>query len=720
MKSILVTVLSLLLGVFSSKNLADCVNTMVGVNYKKACNCVVGPMLPYGSINPSPQTPGARSDGYNPAEPIRGFGQLHVSGTGWPTYGNFLISAQTGLTTAQTEHDSPHSGEVTKPYLFATTLERYGIRAEVTPAHYSAIYRFTFPESECSSLVFDAVHSIPGDLFPEAAKEVLRSEASIDAEKGLVRLMVEMTGGWPEEPYTLYFVGKFDKPVLNAGCWKEAERFDGMDHIAAEPGCNDHIGTYCTFATAAGEAVHLKVATSFTGYDKTEELLDSEIRGWNFERVRDNAKRIWDRKLASIQVMGGSEEQRTVFYSSLFRFFTFAHDRSLDRAEGQSSPYWDDNYAYWDTFRTVYPLLALLDEKCYASNMQAVISRFEERGGIWDAFVAGQDRKRDQGGNDVDCIIVDGFLKGMKGIDWDRAYAIVKHNADEMRIGVEQDGDGGAHLRYKELGWIPACMMSSSQTLEFAYNDWCASQMASGLGHEADAERYLERSKGWVNLWNPDLESNGFSGWIDARNADGSFVGIDPAKFGGSWVSPFYEGRSWTYSYFVPHDMARVISLMGGPEKFVERLEYGYRNRLTEYDNEPGFLTLRAFTEAGRPDLSSVWAHYLMDKKFTLKGYPDNEDTGSMGSWYAFCAIGLFPNAGQPFYYLNAPLFEKVKVRLPGGRTLRIESNASEENVVIDSCTFRGHPVSGAVIPHKELRRGGRLEMKLKPASAGE
>lgn len=713
MKAISVTFLIMILGLFPHRDLADYVDTMVGVNYKKACNCVVGPMLPYGSINPSPQTPGARSDGYNPDEPIRGFGQLHVSGTGWPTYGNFLVSAQTGLATGREEHDSKHSCEITRPYLFATTLDRYGIRAEVSPAHYSAMYRFTFPASDCSSLVFDAVHSIPGDLFPEARKDVLSSEAHIDARKGVVRLMVEMTGGWPEEPYKLYFVGKFDKALTGAGCWKESEIHEGMEHISAEPHSPEHIGVYCTFPTTEGERVHLKVATSFTGFEKAEELLDSEIGGRDFDRVRDDAKKAWNRKLSCIRVDGGTEDRKTVFYSALFRFFTFAHDRSLDRSSGQSAPFWDDNYAYWDTFRTVYPLLALLDEDCYASNMAALIHRFEERGGIWDAFVAGQDRKRDQGGNDVDCIIADGYMKGVKGVDWKRAYAIVRHNAEEMRLGVDQEGDGGAHLRYKELGWIPACTMSSSQTLEFAYNDWCAAQMASGLGYDDDAEKYLERSKGWTNLWNPELESHGFKGWIDARNADGSFVGVDPAKFGGSWVSPFYEGRSWTYSYFVPHDMPALIGLMGGREEFVKRLDYGYRNRLTEYDNEPGFLTLRAFTEAGRPDLSSIWAHHLMDKKFTLNGYPDNEDTGSMGSWFVFCAMGFFPNAGQPFYYLNAPVFEKVRLKLPGGRTLRIGCNASLENTVIKSCTFRGRILEDARISHEELLRGGRLRMQL-------
>ena len=736
-----------------SVHYADFVDTSVGVMDKGASNCVIGPMLPYGSINPSPQSNKGTSDGYKPSEPIRGFGQLHVSGTGWPTYGNFLISPQTGLETDLLAHESGHTDLITKPYLFSTRLERYGITVEVAPAHYSAMYRFTFPEAEQASIVLDAIHSIAGDIFPKAAKTVLGGASEIDPETGTVRMRIEMIGGWPEQPHALWCVAKLNKTDwTEAGSWA-AEEYGSKERkgiaaagqatldlphnrIEAIPGCNDHVGSYCSFATQEGEQVLLKLATSFVGYEQAEALLNAEIPGWDFERVQENARRAWDRKLSTVRVEACSEEDRTIFYSGLYRFFTFAHKRSLDRpgvtvdrrmarrliegkpvrqdAAGQRvKPYWDDNYAYWDTFRTVYPLLTLIDENAYRDNVLALIDRFETRGGVWDSFVAGTDRKSDQGGNNVDCLLCDGFVKGIPGIDWERAWAIVKHDADSLRIGHAQDGDGGAHLRYKELGWIPACLMSSSQTLEFAYNDWCAAQMAAGLGHAADAERYRERSGGWVALWNPDLESHGYRGFIDARRADSSFVFLDPAKWNGSWVSPFYEGRTWTYSYYVPHDMPRLISLMGGPEAFVERLQYGYEHKLTEYDNEPGFLTLRAFTEAGHPGLSSFWAHKLMNEKFTLKGYPDNEDTGSMGSWYAFCALGLFPNAGQDFYYLNAPKFRKAVLRLPRGRRLTIRADAAPERVYIRSCSFRSKPVDEARITHRELLRGGILNMQL-------
>jgi len=770
-------------------HLSDYVDTSYGVTDKHASNCVIGPMLPYGSINPSPQSEKGTSDGYNPRTPIRGFGQMHVSGTGWPTYGNFLVSPMTGLSTALLSHEAEHTDLITKPYLFETNLDSYGIRVEATAAHYSAMYRFTFPETDLASLVFDASHSIAGDIFPKAAKTLISSESSIDPAKGEVRMKVEMVGGWPEAPHTLYCVARFDKAdISEAGSWFEEEygsrerkgivaagqqsfedkldsmvqkrpygHYPGELQISSVPYCNDHVGSYCSFKAKAGEQVLLKLATSFTSYERAAELLEAEIPGWDFDRVRDDARRIWDRKLASVKIETDNIDDKTLFYTSLYRVFTFAHSRPLDRPDASVTrkavaraqkgldtegvkPYWDDNYAYWDTFRTAYPMLALLDQECWLSNLEALCERFETRGGVWDSFVAGQDRKTDQGGNDVDIIIVDGYVKDIPGADWERAYNIIKHDADNMRMGKAQEGDGGAHRLYRSQGWIPACTMSSSQTLEFAYNDWCAAQMASGLGHGEDAAAWLERSSRWTALWNPGLESRGYHGFIDARTQEGDFVGIDPAKFGGSWVSPFYEGRSWTYSYYVPHDMERVIELMGGPETFVERLEYGYSNRLTEYDNEPGFLTLRSFSDAGRPDLSSIWAHKLMDKGFSLKkGYPDNEDTGSMSSWYVFCAIGLFPDAGQDFYYLNAPRYPRITLKLPNGKKLVIESNAAPGRTVIESCEFNGREVAltheaaaqisrpciygpystsypAASIRHADIMQGGTLKMVLREA----
>lgn len=674
------------------------VDTSIGVKDKRWNNCVIGPMLPYGSINPSPQTFKGNMDGYHPEQPIDGFGQLHVSGTGWSSYGHFLIQPQVGeISTAPGTHASGHSDDVTLPYLYATTLDRYGVRVEVVPSYYSAAYRFTFPESDSACVLIDAAQAIASDIATEMNGKVLGTEIQSDGKE--FTAMVHYDGGWPYAPYKLYLAGEINKPA-QVNYWEEGT----------------HKGATLGFSTKEGEEVILKLAISFTGYDKARELLRKEIPGWNFDKVVRDGRSAWNKKLSSIKAEFGSEDQKTIFYSALYRVFTMARDRSLDNSKWVSDkPFWDDNYAYWDTFRTVYPLLLLLDPDAVRGNILGMMDRFEHNGLVSDGFIAGIERIPEQGGNDVDCILADAYVKGLSGIDWEKAYQIVKFNADERRQGHRKwdDPEHGPFEMYKQLGWIPTSTMSSSKTLEYAYNDFCAYEMAKGLGHEEDAARYLERSHKWTALWNPDLSDGVYSGFMDARNLDGTFAGINPRKYGGSWVTPFYEATAWTYNYYVPHDFDTLIGLMGGKEEFVKRLEYAFENKLAQYDNEPGFLISRAFVHAGRPDLSSKWVHHIMDKGFDLTGYPGNEDTGSMGSWYVFNALGLCPNAGQDFYYLNAPAVSHAAIKLEGGKELIIKANASPENVYIASCKLNGKPVNGAILRHSDIADGGILEFEL-------
>lgn len=701
---------------------ADLVNTSIGVVDGRGSNCVIGPMLPYGSINPSPHTRKGNTDGYEPEEPIDGFAQLHVSGTGWSSYGHFLVQPQTGeMNVAPGTHSSAHSADINRPYLYATTLDRYGVRVEIAPSYYSAAYRFTFPKSDSSSIVFDASQSIARDVATYMGGKLLGNEVEVLPEDGVVKMMIYIHAGWPYAPYRLYMYGRVDKRMERCGVWEADRIVEGQTRLECDNLSTTHKGAWCSFRTRKGEQVMLKLAISFTGYDKAKELLDSEIPGWNFDKVASSGKKDWNKKLSALEIEGESQEHMTMMYSALYRVFTLARDRSRDNSKWESEyPFWDDNYAYWDTFRTAYPLLVLLDEKAVVGNIQSMIDRFKHNGCVYDGFVAGVERVPEQGGNDVDCILSDAYLKGVKGIDWEEAYAIVKHNADERRIGCHSKNESElsvpedmSYLRYKELGYIPAWKMSTSQTLEFAYNDYCAALMAEGLGHGEDAARWFERSHKWVALWNPDLSDGQWKGFLDALGADGKFLNIDPRKYGGSWVSPFYEGSAWTYNYYVPHDFDKLIELMGGKDTFVQKLDYGMRHKLVKYDNEPGFLATRSFVHAGRPDLSSYWVHHSMHNGFDVKGYPGNEDTGAMASWYIFCNLGLCPNAGQDFYYLNAPMVKDAVLRLSEGHKLHITANAAPGNMYVKSLKVNGKEWDSAILPHSEIALGGTLEFVL-------
>lgn len=687
---------------------ADYVHTEIGVTDNRGSNCVIGPELPYGSINPSPFTENGNMDGYDPLSPIRGFAQLHVSGTGWSTYGHFLISPQIGFQVGLKDHDSPHSQDVNKAYYYKTHLDRYGITTEIAPSYYSTLYQFTFPATEDAVLKFDASQSI-------MKGSISKNSVEIHPETNRIRMHIRFEGGWPEGAYNLYLVGEFNQKAIEAGTWEGNETFANQLLLQKDSVKGKHMGGYCKFDTRNDQKLLLKLALSFTSFEKAEEFLQKEIPAWDFEGLKEAGKQAWENKLSSIQIKTSSEDQKKMFYSSLYRVFTLAHDRSLDNYQWKSdAPFWDDNYAFWDTFRSAYPLLTLIDENTVRDNILAIIDRFKHNGCVYDGFIAGMERTADQGGNDVDHIIVDAYLKGVKGIDWKEAYQVVKYNADHRRIGFSHQKDTTKNYeKYKKYGWIPACIMSSSQSLEFAYNDFCAALMAKGLGYESDFRTYYERSGKWICLWNPDLKDSGFKGFMDGRNEDGTFTQMNPREYGGSWQSPFYEASSWTYSYYVPHDFDKLIELMGGKEQFVKRLSYGFENKLIEYTNEPAFLAFRAFTHAGRPDLSSYWVHHTLNNSYDLTGYPGNDDTGSMASWYIFCSLGLFPNAGQDYYYFNAPTVSKAVIRLSDQRTLTIKANAAKENVYIKRCKVNGKRWNSPFIRHADLMNAHTIEMEL-------
>lgn len=253
----------------------------------------------------------------------------------------------------------------------------------------------------------------------------------------------------------------------------------------------------------------------------------------------------------------------------------------------------------------------------------------------------------EQGGNNIDNIIAEAYVKKVSGINWEEAYKVLKYDADNQRLGSyawrKQDS---ALNTYKKTGWIPAGIMNVSMSLEYSYNDYCIATVSKGLGKTADYNYYLNRSKQWINMWNKNAESDGYKGFIMPKTADANFVNIDLKAYPGSWRNYFYEGSSWNYSYFMPHQFKELVALNGSNEMFAKKLNYGFEKKLINYGNEPAFLAVHSFIYANRPDLTSYWVRQLLNKSFTETGYPGNDDSGAMSSWYAFSAMGFFPNAG--------------------------------------------------------------------------
>ncbi len=704
---------------FAQTNFVQYVDTKIGVVDDRGSACVIGAQMPYGSINPSPQTIEGGMGGYNPKQPIMGFGQLHVSGTGWSKYGHFLISPQVGLAVGKRAHDSPKSNEITTAYYYQTNLDRYGIVAGFAPTNHAALYNFRYPQSDSAFVILDATQSI-GDIVPMLGYKFSKCNVEVFPDKKQIRASIECAGGWAWGKNVIYFMAEFNKNFTESGVWKDLQIKNGVNTLAMDENMEQRVGTFCRFKTIKDETVLMKVAISFSGFENAEKYLKSELPTWKMDDVKKAGMAAWEKKLGTIKIETSSEKQKKIFYTALYHTMVQPRDRTGDNPNWKSDkPYWDDNFAIWDTWRSAFSLSILIDPTMVSGNINCFMDRFKHNGKVRDGFVAGVDMDDEQGGNDVDNVVAEAILKDVKGFDVNEAYNFLKNDAENERKGLvshnaQNPTFASNNAKYKEQGWIPECFNSTSNTLEYGYNDFCVAQIAKKLGHTADYEKYLKRSNGWTKLWNPNLESDGFKGFIDSRKADGTFIAQDPKLWGNSWKNIFYEGTSWTYSYFVPHDIEQLMTLMGGKELFAKRLEHAMDNKLIDYGNEPSFWALRTFNHAGRPDLTSKWVNWILNHNYDLTGVTGNDDTGAMSSWYVFSAVGFFPNAGQDIYYLNAPLYKKSVITLGNGKTLTITANNfSEKTIYIKSCKINGKVWNSSIFRHKDIADGGTIDFEL-------
>lgn len=653
---------------------------------------VVGPQLPHGSVNPSPQTPNGDNGGYHVDQPIRGFGQLHVSGTGWGRYGQIFLSPQTGFAPGETDHDSEKSEEIAKPYYYGVTLDRYKVRAELTPTHHAVAYRFTFPGEGDPNILLDIAHNLPQHIAPQIRGRFMGGEINYNEATGEISGWGRYRGGFAAgDPYNVYFTLTLDQKPESVAVTE-----NGVEALYAQIKLPEKTGT-----------VNLNIGVSMRSVENSRKYLAEEIGTRTLEQIKEAAHKAWNDQLGVITFEGGTEAEQRLFYTALYHSFVMPRERTGDNPNWESDlAHLDDHYCVWDTFRTKYPLMILLQESFVSKTIQSFIDRFAHNGICNPSFVSSLEWSGKQGGDDVDNIIADAIVKGVKGFDEAKAYELAKWNAYHNR---NED--------YLKYGWIPdhGQIMGCSANLEFAYNDFCTAQIAERRGDDSTAKFLYERSKSWEKIFNPNLESGGYKGFTGPRKENGEWIEIDPAKVYGSWVEYFYEGNSWVYTHYVPHHFDRLIELCGGKDEMVKRLSYGFDAGVVEISNEPGFLAPFIFSHCGRPDLTAKYVAGFRKNEYSLtEGYPGNEDSGAMGSWYVFTSMGLFPNAGQDFYYLLPPSFSDMTVRMENGKTIRVQAERpTPEACYIQSVSLNGTPLDRPWIYHHEITGGATLNFVL-------
>ena len=709
----------------------------------------IGPSAPFGMVKPGPDCTVEPNSGWLPMPVVvTGFAQVHVSGTGGgPKYGNILLQPFVGELKGW-DHSAHREMETMNLGYYETRFKENKIRTEITASNRASLYRFTYPEVKERSLMIDAGFFLGENPVPDAreAQQFVGSEIEIVSDRA-VRGYSRIRGGWNNgRAYTVYFYAISDTPFVKSVTWKE-------DHFSSEEKsqCDEgkKTGTLLSFGySSAMSTIHIKVGISFLSSLKAKQNVECEIPGFDFDAQLSAIRNQWETLLKRIDLTGKhiTDCQKRMFYTALYHTCLMPVDRSGENPlwTDEGIPYYDDFYAIWDTYRTSLPLITILSPKRETDIVNALLNICKRDGFLPEAR-SGNSNGRTQGGSNAEVVIADAYAKGLQGIDYEYALKAMLKDATVPPGGNEEQEGRGGLIEYNRLGYVPYGIdRAGNRTVEYAYDDYCIASVAKGLGKDDLYREYLIKSDNWKNLWRENYEYDGAKGFIMPRSATGEW--LDDVPFGRSkiqhptfrytpvtreapWYMPwwgtfFYEATSWEYSLSIPHDVSSLIKKCGGKNAFFHRLNTFFDKKYYNVGNEPSFLTPCLYHWIGRPDLSGERIRKIIAENYNDKpeGLPGNDDSGAMSSWLAFHFMGLYPNAGQPYYLIHAPLLDECVIHLEKGKTLKIVAHdLSAKNRFVKDVRLNGNKLDRAWITHQELFSGGELifEMDKSPSNWG-
>ncbi len=677
-----------------------------------------GPSMPFGMCKPGPDGVKDPNGGWAPMpEAINGFSQTHVSGTGGgQKYGNILIQPFTGEL-KDVNHPQKRTMEDISLGYYKCIFEN-GIQTEITTAERCAFYKFT-PLSGAGGLclLVDCGHFLGQDtLIPNKreTQQFVGSEVQIINDYEIAGYS-RVRGGWNDgEAYTIYFYLQSDKPFARIKTWC-GEAFSDKRYQAD---CGKHNGAMVSFAA---KDVNVKVGISCVSTLKARENIPANDFNTQLSTLRNE----WEKYLSRIEIKG-TEKQKRMFYTGIYHTMLMPVDRTGENPKWTESPYYDDYYAIWDTYRTSSPLLTLLCPDKERDIVNSLLNIYKREGFMPDAR-SGNCNGRTQGGSNAEVVIADAFVKGLEGIDYDLALEAMLKDATVAPGGNEEkEGRGGLH-EYNTMGYIPYGIdRAGNRTIEYAYDDYCIALVAKGLGREDVAERFFRQSGNWKNLFRSDYEYDGMRGFIMPKDKDGRW--LDDVPWGKSkvftptikytpmtkvapwylpwWSTFFYEATSEEYSLSIPHDVPGLITACGGNAQFKERLDLFFEKNYYNVANEPSFMTPLLYHWIDRPDLSTARVHQIIRDNYddTPDGLPGNDDSGAMSSWLIFNMLGFYPNAGQNQYIVTAPMLEEYTIHLSNGKDLNVK-NSPSPNLPRGG----GNKKWGKFISHEDIMAGGEV-----------
>jgi predicted alpha-1,2-mannosidase len=619
-----------------------------------------------------------------------------------------------------------HDLEEVHPWRHSVLLEEPDINADWMTTERAAVYRFKFNRNEDGGIVF---RSKRNSFFKISGDNIVQ--------------------GWEEFEHTRqYFYAEFSRPFIRSGVFDNKMNISYSKEITGEKN-----GAFAGFAVSA-EPLEARIGVSFISEEQARENLISETKGKSFEEIAEQSYTIWRDALSRITVSGGTERQKRIFYTSLYRcmerminisedgrYFS-GFDGKVHNDNGRA--FYTDDWL-WDTYRALHPLMLILNPARQADMIQSYVLSYEQ-GGWMPGFPQFFGDYYAMIGFHSAALVWDAYQKGIRNFDVEKAYEGLKKNAVQATMVPWRNGPMcSLDSFYVKNGYFPAIKegeqeteplvdsfekrQSVAVTLEHSYDDWCLAQLAKALGKNEDYKYFNKRSRNYKNLFNPQ------TGFFAPRDKDGKWIEpFSPQLSSGYGARMYYtENNAWTWNFSVQHDIPALIELLGGKENFVKRVDAIFNespeiskwkfmgqfpdatglNGMFVAGNEPSMHIPYLYDYAGYAWKTQRRIREILDMWFDDKplGIPGDEDGGGLCSWYVFSAMGFFPvTVGGGRYAIGSPFFEKVTISLPNGKTFTVNAkNCSKKNKYIQSAELNGKELNSPFVQHSDIVNGGSL-----------
>ncbi len=701
--------------------LTDWVNTFIGTGGHG--HTFPGASMPNGMVQLSPDTRlngwDACSGYHSSDEHILGFSHTHLSGTGIGDYGDILFMPvgnspelekddQNNYSHSYSSNKKPNS-EFAQPGYYRVTLDKSEIGVELTTTERAGFHRYSY-NNRPAGLVIDLNHTLQNHQQVKNVIEVVGPNEI----RG-----VKHTSGWARE-HEVYFHAVFSIP------FEYEIKGDGSIAILN-----------------FGERVHevlVKVGISHVDMEGAKRNLDTEILDWSFDKVKRAADKTWNDYLSKIEIEGGTDDEKTIFYTAMYHaalapnVFSDVDGRymGMDRDIHHSTRNIYTVYSLWDTYRALHPLNTILRPQVNQDMIHSLITKYEEGGVLPKWELAGNYTGTMTGYHAVP-VIVDSYMKGQRDFDVEKAYKAVLHASTYDTTSVKFfDENIKNHLMpmakhfNNTLGYIPSDLEneSVSKALEYAYNDWCIAQMAKELGHKQDYERFMQRSKRYVQYFDEN------TGFMRGKLSSGEWREPFDPKYSRHREDDYVEGNAWQWSWFVPHDIDGLVALHGDQQKFVQKLDqlFSETSEITgeessadisgligqyAHGNEPSHHIAYMYNYVDEPNKTQKIVREILDSQYRNDhdGLSGNEDCGQMSAWYLLSAMGIYQVApGDPVYTFSSPIFDQVTIHLDNGKEFVIKSQNNEpENIYSIAYDFNGETLDAPFISHEQIEAGGVL-----------